>query len=228
MTEQQQGQNVEESTQKKEQPLLQLNAPVPDFESKTTHGTIRLSEWNADKWVILFSHPADFTPVCTTEFIGFQAIADDLEKRNVVLLGNSVDSVHSHIAWVRNIKENFDVDITFPIIADLDLKVSTKFGMVHEASSDTAPVRAVFVIDPERRLRAMVYYPLEIGRKMDEFVRLVDALQLSDEQGVATPADWQPGDKVIVPPPGTTAEAEERVNNPEYDVTDWYFSKKKV
>ena len=210
------------------QALLQLNAPVPDFEAKTTHGTIRLSEWNPDKWVILFSHPADFTPVCTTEFMAFQNIADELAKRNVALLGNSVDSVHSHIAWVRNIKENFDVDIEFPIIADLDQKVSKKFGMVHEASSDTAPIRAVYVIDPDRRLRAMVYYPLEIGRKMDEFVRLVDALQTSDEQGVATPADWQPGDKVIVPPPSTTEEANQRLDNPEYDVTDWYFSKKKV
>ena len=227
MTEQHE-RNIEQTTETQDQPLLQLNAPVPDFEAKTTHGTIRLSEWNPDKWVILFSHPADFTPVCTTEFIGFQNIADELDKRNVALLGNSVDSVHSHIAWVRNIKDNFDVDITFPIIADLTQEVSKKFGMVHEASSDTAPVRAVFVIDPDRRLRAMVYYPLEIGRKMDEFVRLVDALQTSDEEGVATPADWEPGDKAIVPPPGTTEEAEERVNNPEYDVTDWYFSKKKV
>ena len=206
--------------------LLQLNKEVPDFEAKTTHGTIRLSEWNPDKWVILFSHPADFTPVCTTEFMAFQDIADELTKRNVALLGNSVDSVHSHIAWVRNIKANFDVDIEFPIIADLDQKVSRKFGMVHEASSDTAPIRAVYVIDPDRKLRAMVYYPLEVGRSFEEFVRLVDALQKVDEEGVATPADWQPGDKVIVPPPGTTQEAEERVNNPEYDVTDWYFSKK--
>ncbi len=210
------------------QPLLQLNARVPDFEAKTTHGRIRLSEWNPDKWVILFSHPADFTPVCTTEFIAFQNIADELAKRNVALLGNSVDSVHSHIAWVRNIKDNFDVDIEFPIIADLDQKVSKKFGMVHEASSDTAPIRAVYVMDPDRRLRAMVYYPLEVGRSFDEFVRLIDALQTVDEEGVATPADWQPGDKVIVPPPATTEEAEKRLENPEYDVTDWYFSKKAI
>ena len=216
------------TNEQESQGLLQLNAPVPDFEAKTTHGTLRLSEWNPDKWVILFSHPADFTPVCTTEFMAFQNLADELAKRNVALLGNSVDSVHSHIAWVRSIKENFDVDIEFPIIADLDQKVSKKYGMVHEASSDTAPIRAVYVIDDRRRLRAMVYYPLEVGRSFDEFVRLVDALQTVDKHGVATPADWQPGDKVIVPPPKTTEEAKQRLENPEYDVTDWYFSKKEI
>lgn len=210
------------------QPMLQLNAPVPDFEAKTTHGTIRLSEWNPDKWVILFSHPADFTPVCTTEFMAFQNIADQLAKRNVALLGNSVDSVHSHIAWVRSIKDNFDVDIKFPIIADLNQKVSKSYGMVHEASSDTAPIRAVYVIDPDRKLRAMIYYPLDVGRNFDEVLRLVDALQIGDDKGVATPADWQPGDKVIVPPPGTTEEAAQRMENPEYEVTDWYFSKKEI
>lgn len=210
------------------QPLLQLNGKVPDFEAKTTHGPLRLSEWNADKWVILFSHPADFTPVCTTEFMAFQNISDELASRNVALLGNSIDSVHSHIAWVRNIKQNFDIDITFPIIADLDMKVSKAFGMVHEASSDTAAIRAVYVIDEKRILRAMIYYPLEVGRNFDEILRLVDALQTTDKHGVACPADWKPGEKVIVPPPKTAAEAEERMKNPEYEVTDWYFSKKEV
>jgi peroxiredoxin len=120
---------------------LLLGDLAPDFEAMTTDGKIKFHDWIGDDWVIFFSHPADYTPVCTTEFMGFQAIAEELEKRNVALLGNSVDSVHSHIAWVRNIKDNFDVDISFPIIADLDLKVSTKFGMIHEASADTSPVR---------------------------------------------------------------------------------------
>ncbi len=223
MTEQQNQQSTETPDAR---PMLQLNAPAPDFEAKTTDGTIRLSEWNPDKWVILFSHPADFTPVCTTEFMAFENIADELAERNVALLGNSIDSVHSHIAWVRNIKENFGVDISFPIIADLTQEVSKLYGMVHEASSDTAAIRAVYVIDPDRILRAMIYYPLDVGRNFDEVLRLVDALQTSDEHGVATPADWRPGDKVIVPPPKTAKEAEERVNNPEYEVTDWYFSKR--
>lgn len=206
--------------------MLELGGPVPDFEAKTTHGTLRLSEWNPDKWVILFSHPADFTPVCTTEFMAFSRIQDELEKRNVALLGNSIDSVYSHIAWVRSIKQNFDVDIRFPIIADLDMHVSKLFGMVHAASSDTAAVRAVFFIDPERKLRAMVYYPMSVGRNFDEVLRVVDALQTADGHGVACPADWRPGEDVIVPPPGTTEAAEARMADTSVKVTDWYFSKK--
>lgn len=209
-------------------PALQLNGPVPDFEAKTTHGPIKLSEWNKDKWVILFSHPADFTPVCTTEFVAFAKLQEEFDKRGVALLGNSIDSLYSHIAWVRNVKQNFGVDIKFPIIADLDMKVAHKFGMIHEASSDTAAIRAVFFIDPSRKLRAMIYYPLNLGRNFDEIIRVVDALQTADEHGVACPADWRPGDKVIVPPPLTAAAAEERANHPTYEVTDWYFSKKQL
>jgi peroxiredoxin (alkyl hydroperoxide reductase subunit C) len=209
-------------------PLLQLNGPAPDFEAKTTHGTITLSEWNPDKWVILFSHPADFTPVCTTEFMAFANLQDEFDARGVALLGNSIDSVHSHIAWVRNIKENFDVEIGFPIIADLDMKVARLYGMIHEPSSNTAAVRAVFVIDPARTLRAIVYYPLNVGRNFDELLRLVDALQTADTHGVACPADWRPGQPVIVPPPATTQEADERVARQDYDVTDWYFAKKEI
>jgi len=209
-------------------PKLELNAPVPDFEADTTHGRIRLSEWNRDKWVILFSHPADFTPVCTTEFMAFARLHDDLAKRNVALLGNSVDSVYSHIAWVRNIKRNFDVDIRFPIIADLTMEVSKKFGMIHEASSNTAAVRAMFFIDPERRLRAMIYYPLNVGRNFDEVLRVVDALQAADEHGVAMPANWRPGEDVIVPPPSTAEQAEKRVADDRLKVTDWYYAKKSL
>ncbi len=211
-----------------ETPRLELNGPVPDFVAQTTHGPIKLSEWKRDKWVILFSHPADFTPVCTTEFMAFAKLSEELAARNVVLLGNSIDSVHSHIAWVRNIKENFDVDIDFPIIADLDMGVAKRFGMLHAASSSTAAVRAVFFIDPERKLRAMIYYPLNVGRNFDEIVRVVDALQTADEHGVACPADWRPGEPVIVPPPSTTEAAEQRVRDESLDVTDWYFATKRV
>lgn len=211
-----------------DRPRLELNGPVPDFEAITTHGKIKLSEWNKDKWVILFSHPADFTPVCTTEFMAFAKRQAEFDKRNVALLGSSIDSVHSHIAWVRSIKQNFDVDIKFPIIVDLDMKVAKLYGMIHEASAATAAVRAMFFIDPKRNLRAMIYYPLNVGRNFDEALRVVDALQTADKHGVALPADWRPGDKVIVPPPATTKDAEARMQNKEYEITDWYFSKKSV
>ena len=209
-------------------PRLELNGPVPDFQATTTHGPIRLYEWEKKKWVILFSHPADFTPVCTTEFIAFAKLQDELAKRNVALLGNSIDSIHSHVAWVRNIKQNFGVDIKFPIIADLDMKVAHKYGMIHEASATTAAIRAVFFIDPNRKLRAMIYYPLNVGRNFDEIVRVVDALQTVDEHGMACPADWRPGQPVIVPPPATVADAEKRMHETQYEVTDWYFAKKKL
>ena len=219
---------MEQTTETATTPRLELNGPVPDFEANTTHGPIKLSEWNKDKWVILFSHPADFTPVCTTEFIAFANMADELAKRNVALLGNSIDSIYSHIAWVRTIKEKFSVDIPFPIIADLEMKVANLYGMVHQASSSTAAVRTVFFIDPQRKLRAMIYYPLNVGRNFDEILRVVDALQTTDEHGVACPADWRPGEPVIVPPPGTVEEAAARVADKDLTVTDWFFAKKSV
>jgi peroxiredoxin (alkyl hydroperoxide reductase subunit C) len=219
--------NSDETREVKEQPRLELNGPVPDFVANTTHGPLKLSEWSKGKWVILFSHPADFTPVCTTEFIAFAKLRKELEARNVALLGNSVDSIYSHIGWVRNIKEKFDVDIDFPIIADLDMKVAKLYGMIHEPSAQTAAVRAVFFIDPERKLRAMIYYPLNVGRNFDEILRVVDALQTTDQHGVACPANWKPGDDVIVPPPATVQAAEDRVADSSLQVTDWYFSKKK-
>ena len=188
-------------------PRLQLNGPVPDFTTKTTHGPLTLSTYAPGKWIILFSHPADFTPVCTTEFVEFAKLHDEFEKRGVALLGNSIDSVYSHIAWVRSVKQNFGVDIKFPIIADLDQKVAGLYGMIHEASSDTAAIRAVFFIDPNLKLRAMIYYPLNLGRNFDEIVRVIDGLQAADANGVACPANWRPGEKVIVPPPLTTAAA---------------------
>ncbi len=209
-------------------PRLELNGPAPDFEANSTHGPLRLSTWQEGKWVILFSHPADFTPVCTTEFIEFAKRTDDLEKKNVALLGNSIDSVFSHIAWTRNIEEKFGVKIKFPVIADLDQKVSRLYGMVHTPSAATATVRCVFFIDPKRTLRAMIYYPLNVGRNFDEIVRVVDALQTVDKHAVACPANWRPGEDVIVPPPTTAQAAHERVQMKEFQVTDWYFSKKKL
>jgi peroxiredoxin (alkyl hydroperoxide reductase subunit C) len=206
----------------------ELNGPAPDFEAVTTHGPIKLSEWAKGKWVVLFSHPADFTPVCTTEFLEFARRYEEFEIKGVALLGNSVDSVFSHIAWVRNIEEKFGVKIPFPVIADLDQKVARLYGMIHTPSSATAAVRCVFFIDPKRSLRAMIYYPLNVGRNFDEILRLLDALQTVDRHAVACPANWRPGEAVIVPPPVTTQAAEERMKAKEFEVKDWYFSKKKI
>lgn len=206
--------------------MPRIGEPAPDFEAVTTKGKIRLSDFKG-KWVILFSHPADFTPVCTTEFIAFAKINDELKKRNVELIGLSIDSVYSHIAWVRRIKEKLGVDITFPIIADLDMKVATLYGMIHPGESTTTAIRCVFFIDPEMTLRAIVYYPLNVGRNMDEILRIVDALHTADKYKVAMPANWRPGDKVIVPPPTTTDAAEQRAHEG-YEYIDWFLCKKEL
>ncbi len=203
-----------------------INEPAPDFEARTTHGVKKLEDYKG-KWLVLFSHPADFTPVCTTEFIAFAKHHDDFQAMNCELLGLSIDSYYSHVAWVRNIKEKFDVDIPFPIIEDLSMKVAHAYGMIHPGAADTSAVRATFIIDPEGILRAMVYYPMSNGRSISEFVRLVSALQASDANGIATPEAWQPGDKVIVPPPADMDAAEKRMNEG-YECTDWYFCKKSL
>ena len=203
-----------------------LGDPAPDFEADTTFGKLRLADFKG-KWLILFSHPADFTPVCTTEFIAFAKIYDDLKKRNTELMGLSIDSVSSHIAWVRNIEEKVSVKIPFPIIADLSKEIAMKYGMIHPGQSNTATVRCIFVIDPEGILRAMLYYPLTNGRNMDEIVRIIDAFQTSDKYKVATPANWRPGDEVVVPPPKTQRDAEQRVKEG-YECIDWYLCKKKL
>lgn len=208
------------------QGLPQINERAPDFEANTTHGVKKLSDYKG-KWLILFSHPADFTPVCTTEFMGFAKHYEDFKKINTELLGLSIDSLFAHIAWKRSIKQNFGVDIPFPIIEDLSMKVAKSYGMIHPGASDTSAVRATFVIDPEGVLRAMVYYPMSNGRSISEFLRLVTALQTSDKNKVATPEGWQPGEACIVPPPKTSEEAEKRMKS-DYDVKDWYFSKTKA
>ncbi len=206
--------------------LPQLNKPAPDFEAQTTHGIKKLTDYRG-KWLILFSHPADFTPVCTTEFMAFARNYDKFQSLNTELLGLSIDSNFAHIAWVRNIKENFGIEVKFPIIADLNMKVAHAYGMIQPGASDTSAVRATFIIDPEGILRAMVYYPMTNGRSIDEFLRILQALQTSDAHGVATPENWQPGDKVIVPPPQTQEAAEQRVAEG-YECSDWYFCKKSL
>ena len=208
--------------------LPRLNEPAPHFAAVTTHGTRTLADYKG-KWLILFSHPADFTPVCTTEFMGFAREAETFKSMNCELLGLSIDSIFAHLAWVRSIKQHFGVDIPFPIIEDLKMEVARAYGMIHPGAADTQAVRATFFIDPNGILRAMVYYPMSNGRSINEFVRLLQALQTSDKHGVATPEAWCPGDKVIVPPPKTSAAAEERVAKGAaqgMEVTDWYFSKK--
>lgn len=206
--------------------LPSLNKPAPAFEAKTTHGVRKLSDYEG-KWLVLFSHPADFTPVCTTEFMAFAKAYPEFKKLDCELLGLSIDSYYAHVAWIRNIKEKFDVDIPFPIIEDLSMKVANDYGMIQPGASDTSAVRATFIIDPKGILRAMVYYPMTNGRSISEFLRLVSALQTSDANNVATPEGWQPGDKVIVPPPGDVNAAEARMKEG-YECTDWYFCKKSL
>jgi peroxiredoxin (alkyl hydroperoxide reductase subunit C) len=206
--------------------LPRLNEPAPQFEAVTTHGTLNLSDFEG-RWLILFSHPADFTPVCTTEFLAFAEIFPDLQKRGTDLLGLSIDSVFSHIAWVRNIEEKTGVKIPFPVIADLNKEVASKYGMLMPGESKTETSRCVFFIDPKGILRAMIYYPLSLGRNMQEILRVIDALQTATANGVATPANWVPGDKVIVPAPNTQEGAEERMKAG-YECTDWYLCKKEL
>jgi len=202
--------------------LPRINETAPSFDALTTDGRKTLEDYRG-KWLILFSHPADFTPVCTTEFMAFARRAEDFAALDTELLGLSIDSHYAHIAWMRAIKDSFGVDIPFPIIADLDMKVAQAYGMIQPGASDTQAVRATFVIDPEGILRAMVYYPMTNGRSVDEFYRLVQALQTSDRHKVATPENWVPGQDVIVPTPQTAAEAEARLSQG-YDTKDWYFS----
>jgi len=206
--------------------IPRIGEAAPDFEAVTSHGVLKLGDYKGS-WLVLFSHPADFTPVCTTEFIAFSEIYPDLQKRGAELLGLSIDSVSSHIAWARNIEEKTGVKIPFPIIADLSKEVSTSYGMIHPEQSKTETVRCVFIIDDKQIIRTILYYPLTTGRNMQEILRIIDALQMTDENKVATPANWKPGDMVVVPPPNTQEMAEERVKQG-YECVDWYLCKKKI
>jgi peroxiredoxin (alkyl hydroperoxide reductase subunit C) len=204
--------------------MPRIGERAPDFQALTTHGPLSMSDLKG-QWVVLFSHPGDFTPVCTTEFVALARLDEEFAKRNVKLVGLSVDSIHSHLAWLRNIEEKLGVKIPFPVIADVDMKVANKFGMIHPDASTTAAVRALFVIDPEGFIQALVYYPLQTGRSTDEILRLVDALQTTYQHHVATPADWRPGEKVIVPPPLTQEQVEE-LQRSDYEKIDFYLMKR--
>ena len=200
-----------------------IGEPAPAFEAPSTKGVIKFPEDYKGKWVVFFSHPADFTPVCTTEFISFQKHYDEFKKRNAELLGYSVDGVHSHIAWVKNIKEKFGVDIEFPIVAHP--KIAYLYGMLHPTADDSHTVRAVFIIDPDGKVAAVLYYPLSNGRNIKEILRLLDALQVTYKYWRATPANWPEnelfGDKVIVPPADSLQKAEENEKN--FECKDWYI-----
>ncbi|MBI2851899.1 MAG: peroxiredoxin [Chloroflexi bacterium] len=206
--------------------LPRLGDPAPDFTAKSTHGLVKLKDY-ADKWLVFFSHPADFTPVCTTEFLAFAEIYPSLKEKGVELLGLSVDSVTSHIAWVRNIEEKTGVRIPFPIIADLSKEVSLAYGMVHPGQSTTETVRCVFIIDPRQVIRTILYYPMSTGRNMSEIVRIMEALQTTDRYKVSTPANWMHGEPVVLPPPSTQEAAEERLRQG-YECVDWYLCKKSL
>jgi len=205
--------------------MPRIGDKAPDFKATTTYGPIQFSEFNKGSWVVLFSHPADFTPVCTTEMTGFAVNHEEFKKLNTKLMGLSIDSIHSHMAWVNNVKKNTGVLFDFPIIADIDMKVSKLYGMLQPNESETAAVRAVFFIDPNEKIRLVMYYPLNVGRNMNEIIRVLKALQTSDKHKVAMPLDWQPGDKVIVPPPKTVDAMEEREKS-NYEMVDFYLAKK--
>ncbi|HRX57304.1 MAG TPA: peroxiredoxin [Eubacteriales bacterium] len=203
---------------------------APSFIATTTQGEIHFPEDYKGKWVILFSHPADFTPVCTTEFMTFASMADEFKALNTELIGLSVDSLYSHIAWLRKIQElewngMKHVEVKFPLIEDIRMEVANKFGMIQPGQSNTQAVRAVFVIDPKAKIRTILYYPLSTGRNFDEIKRIIIALQKADSDSVATPANWRPGDDVIVPTAGSCGTAKERMEtqNDDQYCLDWFM-----
>jgi len=207
-----------------------IGDPAPAFKAITTQGTIKFPEDYKGKWVILFSHPADFTPVCTTEFMTFASMSDEFKALNTELVGLSVDSLYAHIAWLRKIKEikwkNFEnIEVHFPLIEDIKMDVANKYGMIQPGQSNTQAVRAVFVVDPKGIIRTILYYPLSMGRNFDELKRIILALQKADKDKVATPADWRPGDDVIIPTAGSCGTAKERMEDTSEDTycLDWFM-----
>ncbi len=208
--------------------MPRIGDQAPDFEALTTTGKIKFSDFAKDKWIVMFSHPADFTPVCTTEMSGFALRKNEFDTLNTELIGLSIDSIHSHLAWVNNVKEKTGVYFGFPIIADIDMKVSKLYGMLQPNEHETAAVRAVFFIDPSKKIRLIMYYPLNVGRNMDEILRVLEALQTSDKHGVAMPLNWKKGDKVIVPPPKNLEEMNNRLNDDSCERTDFYLCKKEL
>ncbi len=214
--------------------MPRIGDAAPEFKAVTTQGEINFPSDYKGNWVILFSHPADFTPVCTSEFMTFATMSDKFEQANTKLVGLSVDGLYSHIAWLRTIKEKIeyrgmkDVEVKFPLIEDITMDVAKKYGMIQPNEDTTKAVRAVFFIDPEGVIRSMIYYPLSLGRNFDELYRVVVALQTADKFGVATPADWYPGDDVIIGPAGSCGSAQERMEDEEIDCKDWFFCTKKL
>ena len=208
-------------------PMPRIGDMAPDFEAVTTKGRIKMSDFAKDKWIVMFSHPADFTPVCTTEMSGFAERKNEFTALNTELLGLSIDSIHAHLGWVQNVRKNTGLYFDFPIIADLDMKVSKRYGMLQPNESETSAVRAVFFIDPEKKIRLIMYYPLNVGRNMDEILRALTALQTSDKFSVAMPLDWKPGDKVIVPPPKTLDELNARIADDSLEKEDWYLLRRR-
>ena len=208
---------------------------APEFTAVTTQGVINFPADYLGKWVILFSHPADFTPVCTSEFMTFARMAPGFKAMNTELIGLSVDSLYAHIAWLRTIQEKIEwngmknMEVKFPLIEDISMDVANKFGMIQPKQSNTQAVRAVFVMDPEAKIRTILYYPLSTGRNFDEIKRIIQALQKADAEGVATPADWRPGDDLIVPPAGSCGTAKERMESDEDDTycLDWFMCLRK-
>ena len=216
--------------------MPRIGDTAPTFTAVTTQGPINFPSDYQGKWVILFSHPADFTPVCTSEFMTFASMQEEFKSLNCELVGLSVDGLYSHIAWLRTIKEKIEykgmknVEVTFPLIEDITMEVAKKYGMIQPGESTTKAVRAVFFIDPKGIIRAMIYYPLSLGRNFDELKRVVIALQTADKFQVAMPADWRPGDDVIVPPAGSCGVAKDRMeaNDPDVKCYDWFFCTKKL
>ncbi len=208
--------------------IPKIGDTAPDFTAMTTHGELTLSTWQEGKWVVLFSHPADFTPVCSTELTEFGRRHKEFEQRGVKLIGISVDSIHSHLAWHQNLGKILGVSLPYPLIADSTRAVSELYGMIHPGASATVTVRALFVIDLKRVVRALIYYPLNIGRNVEEVVRVIDALQTADKNGVACPVNWKPGEKVIVPPPKTEKEVADRLALQNVERLDFYLTKKSL
>jgi len=215
--------------------MPRIGDPAPDFKAVTTQGNISFPSDYKGSWVILFSHPADFTPVCTSEFMTFATMEHKFGEANCKLVGLSVDGLYSHIAWLRTIKEKIeykgmkDVEVKFPLIEDITMDVAKKYGMIQPGESNTKAVRAVFFVDPKGIIRAIIYYPLSLGRNFDELYRVVVALQTADNFGVAMPADWRPGDDVIVPPAGSCGVAKDRMEGKEdMKCYDWFFCTKKL
>jgi peroxiredoxin (alkyl hydroperoxide reductase subunit C) len=216
--------------------MPRIGDKAPSFKAVTTQGEIVFPEQYAGSWVILFSHPADFTPVCTSEFMTFATMEDKFSELNCKLVGLSVDGLYSHIAWLRTIKDKIDykgmknVEVKFPLIEDITMEVAKMYGMMQPGESSTKAVRAVFFIDPKGVIRTIIYYPLSMGRNFDELLRVLQALQTADAFGVATPADWRPGDDVIVPTAGSCGVAKERMDGKEQGITchDWFFCTRKI